>query len=120
MAVGDGAVGASRRMIAVAIAAELIFQLCGCNLSSPQTAELNAGARAATITKWVNLTNAEAVAWIVFLCKLDESLWPALGGTLAGLSMWLKYRYAIWSGLRNPAPATENYAGARAGGLKWG
>lgn len=109
MAVGDGALGSSRRMIAVAIAAELVFQLVGCNLSSPQTAELNAGARAPTIGKWVNMTMAEAVAWIVFLCYLDESLWPALGGVLAGLSMHLKYRYAIRSGLRSSAPATEHY-----------
>jgi hypothetical protein len=103
-------VPAGTRMLTVAVSAEMIYQLVGANMSSPQTAELNAEARAPTIAKWVNLTNAEAVAWIVFLCALDESLWPALGGGLAGVGMWLKYRYAIASGLRNGAPATENYS----------
>jgi hypothetical protein len=97
------------RMLTVAVAAEMVYQLVGSNMSSPQTAELNAAARAPTIQKWVNLTNAEAVAWIAFLCLLDESLWPALGGGLAGVGMWAKYRYAIKSGLRSGAPPTENY-----------
>jgi hypothetical protein len=99
------------RMLTVAVSAEMVYQLVGANMSSPQTAELNAPARAPTIGKWVNLTNAEAVAWIIFLCLLDESLWPALGGSIAGAGMWLKYRYAIRSGLANGAPGTENYSG---------
>jgi hypothetical protein len=97
------------RMLTVAVAAEMVYQLVGSNMSSPQTAELNAEARAPTIQKWVNLTNAEAVGWIIFLCWLDGSLWPALGGGLALLGMCLKYRYAIKSGLENGAPATEKY-----------
>jgi hypothetical protein len=97
------------RMISVAVAAELVFQLCGCNLSSPQTNELNAGSRAPTLNKWINLTNGEAIGWVLFLCWLDESLWPALGGGIAGLSMWLKYRYAINAGMKNAEPGTESY-----------
>lgn len=97
------------RMLTVAVAAEMVYQLVGSNMSSPQTAELNAGARAPTISKWVNLTNAEAVAWILFLCLLDESLWPLLGGGLALAGMVAKYRYAIKSGLRSTAPGTESY-----------
>jgi hypothetical protein len=96
-------------MLTVAVAAEMVYQLVGSNMSSPQTAELNATARAPTITKWVNLTMAEAVAWVAFLCLLDRSWWPALGGILAGLGMWLKYRYAITSGLKSGAPGTESY-----------
>lgn len=98
------------RMLTVAVAAEMVYQLVGSNMSSPQTAELNAAARAPTISKWVNLTNAEAAAWTVFLCILDRSLWPAVGGSIAGVGMWLKYRYAIGAGLRSGAPATEQYA----------
>jgi|SRR5215469_3037928 len=104
-----GAAGSGKRMLTVAVAAEMVYQLVGSNMSSPQTAELNAAARAPTISKWVNLTNAEAVAWIIFLCVLDQSLWPALGGGLALGGMVLKYRYAISSGLSSGAPATENY-----------
>jgi hypothetical protein len=96
-------------MITVAVAAEMIYQLVGSNMSSPQTAELNAGARAGTIDKWVNMTTLEGVAWIAFLAYLDKSWWPVLGGALAGAGMWVKYRYAIQSGLKNNAPATEDY-----------
>jgi hypothetical protein len=96
-------------MLTVAIAAEMVYQLVGSNMSSPQTAELNAAARAPTIKKWVNLTNGEALGWIVFLCVLDDSLWPALGGGLAGAGMWLKYRHAIRAGLASSDKPTENY-----------
>jgi hypothetical protein len=97
------------RMLTVAVSAEMVYQLVGSNMSSPQTAELNAAARAPTIQKWVNLTNMEAVAWIAFLCLLDQSAWPALGGGLALGGMVLKYRHAIASGTASSAPATENY-----------
>jgi hypothetical protein len=106
---GEGALRAGRRLLATYAGAELVFQLTGCNLSSPQTAELNATSRAPTISKWVNLTTGEAAAWVIFLCWLDESLWPALGGGMAGASMWLKYRYAIKSGLSSGEPGTEQY-----------
>ena len=101
--------GRSVRMLTVAVAAEMVYQLVGSNMSSPQTAELNAHARAPTIQKWVTLTNVEAVGWIAFLCVLDGSLWPVLGGGLALGGMALKYHYAIKSGLQNGAPGTERY-----------
>ena len=97
------------RMLTVAVAAEMVYQLVGSNMSSPQTAELNAAARAPTIQKWVNLTNVEAAAWIIFLCLLDASLWPLLGGGLALGGMVLKYSYAIRSGLDSAEQGTERY-----------
>ena len=110
MAIADGGLGKTGRMLTVAVAAEMVYQLVGANLSSPQSNELNAGASAPTIRKWVNLTNGEAIAWIVFLCVLDDSLWPALGGGLAGGGMFLKYRHAIKSGLASGEAGTENYS----------
>ena len=97
-------------MITVAVAAEMVYQLVGSNMSSPQTAELNAEARAPTIGKWVALTMEESAAWVLFLCLLDKSLWPLLGGGLAAVGMWLKYQYAIKSGLGDGQPGTENYS----------
>jgi hypothetical protein len=102
--------GRTPPMLSVAIAAEMIYQLVGSNMSSPQTAELNAGARAPTIKKWVDLTNAESGAWILFLCILDNTLWPLVGGGLALIGMVLKYKYAITTGLQSSAPGTENYS----------
>ena len=101
--------GNGGRMIKVAVSAELIYQLVGANMSSPQTAELNAGARAPTIAKWVNLTNIEAAGWTALLCLLDGSLWPLMGGVLAAVGMYFKYQYAIDSGLKSPEPGTESY-----------
>lgn len=109
MALADSPLGARGRMITVAVAAEMVYQLVGSNMSSPQTAELNAKARAGTIDKWVTLTNMEAIAWIVFLSALDRSLWPAFGGGLALSGMVLKYKYAIDCGLASNEPGTENY-----------
>jgi hypothetical protein len=99
------------RMITVAVAAEMVYQLVGSNMSSPQTAELNAHARADTIDKWVNLTMLEAAAWIALLCYLDHNWWPLFGGAVAGAGMYAKYKYAINSGLNSSAPGTEDYRG---------
>ena len=101
--------GRSPVMLSVYAGAELVYQLVGANLSSPQTAELNAAKRAPTIGKWVVMANAKAVFWIIGLCLLDGSLWPALGGGLAVTDMHFSYRYAIKSGLEDGSPGTETY-----------
>ncbi len=93
----------------VAVAAEMVYQLVGSNMSSPQTAELNAPARAGTINKWVTLTNFEAAAWIIGLALLDRSWWWIVGGGLALIGMYFKYKYAISSGLKNGGQPTESY-----------
>lgn len=107
MALAD--LGGTGRMLTVAVSAEMVYQLVGSNMSSPQTAELNAAARAPTISKWVNLTNLEAVGWIVFLSVLDGSLWPAFGGGLALAGMYFKYKHAIAAGLSQSKQPTESY-----------
>lgn len=98
-----------KRGTEVAITAEMVYQLTGCNMSSPQTAHLNARARADTITFWVRLTNWESAAWTAFFMWLYGSWWPLLGGALAGTGMYGKYRYAITTGLKEGGKATENY-----------
>lgn len=110
----DALLTAGRALFAVkvAIAAELVFQLTGANMSSPQTAELNAEARAPTLAKWVNLTMLETIAWLVFLALLDRSWAWLVGGAIALGSMWAKYRYAINSGLSDGQAGTEQYGRA--------
>jgi len=97
-------------MLGIFAGAELVYQMGGFNLSSPQTAELNARARAPTLGKWMNLATAKAVAWVAVLCVADQSLWPAVGGGLAIADMHLSYRYAITCGLSSRAPGTERYS----------
>jgi hypothetical protein len=98
-----------RRGVIVYTSAELIYQLTGANMSSPQTAKMNAPARAAGIGEWVNLTMMESVGWTAFLWWLYGSPWVIVGGGLAGTGMWAKYKYAIASGLREGGAPTENY-----------
>lgn len=93
----------------MAITAEMIYQLNGCNMSSPQTAHLNAEARAPTISFWVMLTNWEAAAWTLFFWWLYGSPWALVGGGLAGSGMYGKYRYAITAGLKSKSAPTEDY-----------
>lgn len=97
------------RGMTVVGAAELVYQLTGSNMSSPQTAELNANARAPTIDKWVRITHYEAIGWTGFLCWLFGNPWPLVGGGLAWSGMYGKYRYAISSGLDSTEPPTEDY-----------
>jgi len=101
MAIAEGGNRSARtlRMLSVAMAAEVVYQVASANLSSPQSNELDAGARAPTLQKWVNISNIEAAGWVVFLCILDGSLWPALGGTVALGGLVVKYRHAISSGI---------------------
>lgn len=108
---GNSVVGNRKftRGMTVVGSAEMVYQLTGSNMSSPQTAELNAGARAPTIDKWVKITHYEAIGWTAFLCWLFGNLWPIVGGGLAWSGMYGKYRYAIASGLDSDAPPTENY-----------
>jgi hypothetical protein len=98
-----------RRGAIVALTAEMVYQLTGSNMSSPQTAELNASARAPTISKWVKITHWEAIGWTLFFTWLYGSFWAVVGGGLAWSGMYGKYRYAISSGLKSNAPPTEDY-----------
>ena len=112
MAAGDGMSDRNRKFrrgTEVAITAEMVYQLTGSNMSSPQTAQMNAPARADTIDFWVRLTHWEAVGWTLFFCWLYGSWWPLVGGGLSWSGMYGKYRYAISSGLKDGGPPTENY-----------
>lgn len=101
-----------KRGVMVATTAEMVYQLTGSNMSSPQTAHLNAPARAESIGFWVKLTQWEALAWTAFFMWLYGSFWPAVGGLLSWSGMYGKYRYAIKKGLEDAGkgkPPTENY-----------
>lgn len=94
--------------VKVAVFGALAYDLTSANLSSPQTFELNAGQRAATLDKWLNLNVKEAFLWGIGGSILDQSLWPLLGISLGIGSMYLKYQHAIKAGQESGQPDMEN------------
>jgi hypothetical protein len=93
------------------VSAELVFAIVAAACSSPQTAELNANQRAATLMKWVRIGLGVAALFIgITVIWLDKQHWPSLlGGALAGAIMGLLYVCAKAWGLRSDAPGTETY-----------
>lgn len=106
------ALGFSDRDVAVSVAvsAELVFAIIAAFCSSPQTAELNAHARADTLMKWVKLGAGTAVLFTGVLVMLDKRRWPPLlGAGMAIVILWLAYQYALKCGLASMQPGTEGY-----------
>lgn len=96
--------------ISFAVYAELVYTVISASCSSPQTAEINAKARADTLWKWVWVGLAQGAAFGVLGAMLDRRRWPPLAG--AGLAMtvlYAQYRHALKSGLASDAPGTERY-----------
>lgn len=95
----------------VAIFAALTYDVISATNSSPQTTEINAAARSATLMKWVKIGLAQAALFALIGALLDERHWPpALGAGLAALLLWVQYVHALNAGLASPAPGTERYA----------
>ncbi len=99
-------------LVAYGIVAEIIAKAC----SSPQTAELNAGKRAATLMKWVNVGVAESVVVILIAAYIDSKVpgpnhTAAIlgGGFLAIAVTYGEYAHAKHAGLSNGGPGTESY-----------
>lgn len=99
-------------LVSYGIVAEIIAKAC----SSPQTAELNAGVRASTLMKWVNVGVVESVGVIILAAWIDSKV-PGRnhtaailsGGILAILVTYGEYMYAKKAGLSSALPGTENY-----------
>jgi len=89
--------------------ADIVAKAC----SSPQTAEINAGARAATLMKWVHVGLVEGGALVVIAALISPEVGGAfIGGALAeGGITYLQYRHAKTAGLASSAPGTETYSG---------
>ena len=92
------------------IAAGLVFEIIAAFCSSPQTAELNAAARAATLMKWVTIGLFVSFVFVFIAATILKGGAPALwGGALAGATLGIAYVYAKHCGLNNGGPATESY-----------
>lgn len=95
-------------LIASAVMLEAIAAAC----SSPQTTELNAGARSATLMKWVTIGVGLGIGLVLIGAAVDDdgnSGAILAGGAVTGAAMWLLYNHAKASGLQNGGPPTESY-----------
>ena len=93
--------------VSYGVVAEIIAKAC----SSPQTAELNAEKRSATLMKWVWIGMAESLLAIAVAAWIDPKHRTAIiaGGVLSAVVTYSEYAYALKSGLANPGQSTENY-----------
>jgi hypothetical protein len=97
--------------IAFLVSAGIVYEIIAAACSSPQTAEINAAARADTLMKWVHIGLAQAVGFIVIAAYFDpRHRMPILaGGALAGGIMYGQYVHAKNAGLANGGPSTETW-----------
>lgn len=103
--------GSGSRSIAFLVAAGIMYEIIAKACSSPQTAEINAGVRAATLMKWVNIGTAEGLLFVGIAAYLEKDTRNAVlaGGLLAAVITYAEYIYAKRCGLANPGPPTEQY-----------
>ena len=95
--------------IKVAVYATLMYDIISATNSSPQTTEINAQKRAATLMKWVHLGIVQGLFFVAIGMYLDKDRWPPLmGGGLAAIILYAQYRHALWSGTQHPGEPTEN------------
>jgi hypothetical protein len=93
----------------------LTYDVIAAACSSPQTTEINAGARADTLMKWVYVGIAQAALFTAIGATAEKaqgrSPWPPIiGFTLAATLMWASYAYAKRVGLENGGATTEQYS----------
>jgi hypothetical protein len=79
--------------------------------SSPQTTELNAGARTPSLMYWVSIGSAVAVAGGLLAWIVSKRVYPALATASVSAGMYLLYVHATKRGLAKLDQATESYEG---------
>jgi hypothetical protein len=113
----ENGLGSQSDGIAFIVSAGIVYEIIAANCSSPQTTELNAGARTPTLMKWVNLGVAQSVLFVGLAAHFDRKhAKPIIVG--AGLAIAIQYAaftYASKSGLSNPQTPTEDYG--KSGGV---
>ena len=105
------------------VSAGIVYEIIAAACSSPQTTEINAGARASTLMKWVHIGQAQAVVFIGAAAFIDrQHRWAILGGGIAAMTiMEASYMHAKQAGLDAAgAPTTETYGPFKAFSLPWG
>jgi hypothetical protein len=98
--------------VAFLVSAGVVYEIIAAACSSPQTTELNAHARSATLMKWVHIGLVQAAGFVGVAAILDKRhaapiLW---GGGLAAVLLLASYSHANAAGLASGAPGTESYS----------
>lgn len=87
--------------------------------SSPQTTEINAKHRVATLMKWVNIAAAESLSIVLILAAAaprGHKRWPFFGGILALIVTYGQYVYAKMCGINSTEAPTEDFKSSPARG----
>lgn len=107
----DRGIGAGSWGLAFLVAATFMADIIAKACSSPQTMEINAGKRAATLEKWVNVGLVEGAALVAVACLVDKQYRTPilLGAAAEALITWAEYQHAKQSGLASDQPGTESY-----------
>lgn len=92
------------------VSAGLVYEVIAAACSSPQTTEINAGARSKTLMKWVYIGMIQALALVLIAAAISKRPAPAImGGGLAAGLMWIQYAHAKACGMKSNEPGTEKY-----------
>jgi hypothetical protein len=91
--------------------AMLMLEAIAAWCSSPQTGELNAGARSPTLLKYVTLGMASGAIMVCVAAYLEpaHAKFFIAGGLVAGGTIGAGYIHANQQGLKNPQQPTESY-----------
>ena len=91
------------------VASGIVYEIIAAACSSPQTAELNAEKRAATLMKWVYVGLVQSAMFVAVAATIDRKHATPIvvGGGLAAAIMYGSYRHGMASGLANAGPGTE-------------
>ena len=92
--------GGGTKAVLFGVAADLVYNVFSATNSSPQTTELFAADRAATLWKYVKLGGVQSAVLIGIMAARGgtDGWWAVFGGGAAGVMMWLMYRHALRAG----------------------
>lgn len=94
----------------IGVSAAVVYDVISATNSSPQTTEINAKSRAATLMKWVHIGLVQAGLFVLIMTIAEPrgKKWrPLLGGVLAMTLLYGQYVYAKACGVKSTEPGTE-------------
>lgn len=96
--------------IAFMVSGGLVYEIIAAACSSPQTTEINAGARSHTLMKWVHLGLVQAGIFVGVAAYISDCPVAVVsGGAMAAVMMYVSYVHAKKAGLASGLPGTETY-----------